>query len=121
MRLPIYMDNHATTPVDPRVLEAMMPFLREEFGNAASSSHAYGWHAKDAVAKARGQLASLAGVLPEEIIFTSGDIFEKNNQYSTVVFDKTGTLSAGKMSVTAVIGKPNVIANAAAIEHQCSH
>ncbi|MDP7040086.1 MAG: cysteine desulfurase family protein [Myxococcota bacterium] len=91
MRLPIYMDNHATTPVDPRVLETMMPFLREEFGNAASSSHAYGWHAKEAVNKARRQLAELAGVQPEEMIFTSGATESNNLALLGVAFDQNTT------------------------------
>ena len=69
---PIYMDSHATTPLDPRVLEAMMPYLTTHFGNAASSTHLFGEHAKDAVDTARGQAADLIGCSPEEIIFTSG-------------------------------------------------
>ncbi len=69
---PIYMDSHATTPLDPRVLEAMMPYLTTHFGNAASSTHLFGERAKDAVDAARGQVADLIGCLAEEIIFTSG-------------------------------------------------
>ena len=88
MRLPIYMDNHATTPVDPRVLESMLPFLREEFGNAASSSHPYGWHAREAVDKARDQLGCLAGVRAEEIIFTSGATESNNLALLGVAFDQ---------------------------------
>ena len=72
MRQPIYMDSHATTPLDPRVLEAMMPYLTTHFGNAASSTHLFGEHAKDAVDTARVQVADLIGCSPEEIIFTSG-------------------------------------------------
>ncbi|WP_239015405.1 IscS subfamily cysteine desulfurase [Archangium violaceum] len=72
MKLPIYMDNHATTPMDPRVLEAMMPYLREDFGNAASRNHAFGWKAEAAVEQARKQVAALLGASDKEIVFTSG-------------------------------------------------
>jgi cysteine desulfurase len=66
------MDNQATTPVDPRVLEAMLPYMSEDFGNAASRNHAYGWKAEAAVEKARGQVAALLGASDKEIVFTSG-------------------------------------------------
>jgi cysteine desulfurase len=72
MRLPIYMDCHATTPVDSGVVEAMLPFLTEHFGNAASRSHSFGWVAAEAVERARGQVAALLGAEAREIVFTSG-------------------------------------------------
>src|SRR5512133_2443307 len=72
MKIPIYMDYHATTPVDPRALEAMLPYFSEKFGNAASKSHSFGWQAEEAVEAAREQVGRLIGASAREIVWTSG-------------------------------------------------
>ena len=72
MKLPIYMDYHATTPADPRVVEAMVPFFTQHFGNPASRNHAFGWEAEEAVDEARKNVADLIGASAKEVIFTSG-------------------------------------------------
>ena len=75
---PVYLDYHATTPVDPRVLEAMLPYFTEIFGNPASSRHQWGWKAQEAVEPARREVAALIGATAREIVFTSGAT-ESNN------------------------------------------
>ena len=90
MNLPIYLDNNSTTPMDPRVLEAMLPFFNENFGNAASRNHSFGWNAEKAVDDAREQVASLIGSTSKEIIFTSGAT-EANNLAIKGVYEMYGS------------------------------
>lgn len=102
----IYLDNHATTPVDPRVLEAMLPYLQGRFGNASSRSHRFGWEADEAVERARGQVARLIGADPREIVFTSGAT-EANNLAILGVVAARGMEKAH--IVTSPIEHPSVL------------
>ncbi|MGQ9805080.1 MAG: IscS subfamily cysteine desulfurase [Chlorobiales bacterium] len=134
---PIYMDNNATTPMDPRVLEAMMPYLTDKFGNAASRNHVFGWEAEEAVEKAREQVAKAIGADAKEIIFTSGatesdniaikgavDMYaEKGNHIITMLTEHKAVLDTcrrlereGKATVTYLAPKPDGIVDLEQLE-----
>lgn len=99
MNLPIYLDNNSTTPMDPRVLESMLPFFNEQFGNAASRNHSFGWNAEKAVDDARDQVAHLIGSTSKEIIFTSGAT-EANNLAIKGVYEMYGSQGNHVITVT---------------------
>ena len=111
---PIYLDNNATTKPDPRVIEAMLPFLTEVYGNAASRSHTFGWAAEEAVAKARSQAASLIGADPREIVWTSGAT-ESNNLALKGVLEKLAPM--GGHLITATTEHKAVLDTAKHLEH----
>ena len=115
MNLPIYMDNHATTRIDPRVVEAMMPYLTEQFGNAASRNHAFGWAAEEAVEQAREQIAALVGATAKEIVFTSGAT-ESDNAAIKGVVEFYG--HQGKHIITSPIEHKAIIDTARHLERE---
>jgi cysteine desulfurase len=109
MKLPIYLDCHSTTPLDPKVLEAMMPYLTTDFGNASSKSHSFGWKAECAVEKARERVAKLLGCSAKEIVFTSGAT-ESNNFVLRGVAEKYQ--SRGRHLITSQVEHKCVLATA---------
>jgi cysteine desulfurase len=107
----VYLDNHATTPVDPRVLDAMLPYFTQAFGNASSRQHEFGWRAEAAVDRARRQVASLIGASPEEVIFTSGAT-------ESINLALRGTARRGSHIVTAATEHHAVLDTAGALERE---
>ena len=103
VKLPIYLDNHATTPLDPRVLDEMLPYFKGKFGNAASRSHQFGWEAEAAVEKAREQVARLIGASAKEIVFTSGATESDNLAIKGVAYPSPTLGRVGKDHVITCI------------------
>jgi cysteine desulfurase len=112
---PLYLDHHATTPVDPRVLERMLPYFVERFGNPSSRNHAFGWEAAEAVEQARAQVARLIGAHHREVIFTSGATESNNLAIKGVA---RSLASKGRHLVTVVTEHPSVLDSCRALEHE---
>jgi cysteine desulfurase len=112
---PVYLDFHATTPVDPRVLEAMLPYFSERFGNPASRQHAYGWEAQKAVDTARSQVAALIGASPSEIVFTSGASESNNLAIKGAVHARR---TRGDHIITAATEHKSVLDSCACLERE---
>src|SRR4051812_12291839 len=113
---PLYLDYHATTPVDPRVLEQMLPFFTERFGNPHSKQHAWGWEARDAVEEARAQVAALIGAAPGEIVFTSGATESNNLAIRGAVAAACARASAGRHVITVATEHKSVLDTCRALE-----
>ena len=114
MKLPIYLDNHSTTPCDPRVVEAMLPYFTEKFGNAASRNHTFGWEAEEAVDVARKQIAHIINADAKEIVFTSGATESDNLALKGVV--RKCTAKKGDHVITSSTEHRAVIDTAKALE-----
>jgi cysteine desulfurase len=114
LELPIYLDNHATTPLDPRVLEGMLPYLQGKFGNPASRSHPFGWEASKAVESARVQVAGLIGAAAGEIVFTSGATESDN---LAIIGAAEANRERGRHIVTAVTEHKAVLDSCKHLEH----
>ena len=115
MGRPVYLDFHATTPVDPRVLEAMLPYFSERFGNPASRQHAFGWEAQQAVDTARSQVAGLIGATPSEIVFTSGASESNNLAIKGAVHARR---SRGDHIITAATEHKSVLDSCSCLERE---
>jgi cysteine desulfurase len=115
MARPVYLDFHATTPVDERVLEAMLPYFSDRFGNPASRQHAYGWEAQKAVDTARSQVAALIGASPSEIVFTSGASESNNLAIKGAVHARR---SRGDHIITAATEHKSVLDSCACLERE---
>ncbi len=115
VNLPIYLDNHATTPLDPQVLEAMMPYLTQHFGNPASRNHSFGWHASEGINQAREQVGALIGATAKEIIWTSGATESDN---LAIIGGARYNGRKGKHIVTTAIEHKAVLDACHALEHE---